>query len=297
MEKEAIRAELKKVREDIKRLKKDFTSKRDVKEEHFSKGEEISSEINSLYETVKKIEEENNLEKINSELEEKKKEYEEFKEKLAHVEAEFKKYKTQKTPKQSQEKGSSKLISAEKAKKELKQLELKLQTQVLSLEKESQLSKEISHLKTIIENGPIGTTTSDDESSIEFKKVRKEFNTLKKKYINTEKKIRSLYKQIRLISKEKKKNYKRIDELRNIRKDAFESFRDIKKDYSNVGKELKDLFKKEEELLISLGEAPLQKKKVADSQIKKKQKEVEDMLLKKGATLTTEDLLAFQTRK
>ena len=46
--------------------------KKKVKEEFFTAGEEFSEQINSLYEDVKKIEQENNLDVVNKELEENK---------------------------------------------------------------------------------------------------------------------------------------------------------------------------------------------------------------------------------
>ena len=194
-----------------------------------------------------------------------------------------------------------KTISVEKAKKELQSLDLKLQTQVLSLDKESEISKKIVQLKEIIEQNE-GVETSSEEDS-EYKTLRRDYNALRRKFNNVEKKIRSFYKQIRLISKEKKKRYKRIDELRALRKQVFENFKSQKEEYSEVGKDLKDLFKKESELLEQLGESPRRpsrpKRKQApgidSKELKKKQKEVEESFLK-GGKLTTDDLLMFQRK-
>ncbi len=58
---------------------------------------------------------------------------------------------------------------------------------------------------------------------------------------------------------------------------------------------MKDLYRKEEEFLEQLGEGQAQKKKKIEKNLKAKQKEVETKL-QKGATLTTEDLLAFQSK-
>ncbi len=291
MDKEAIREELNKIRAEIKKLKSEFSAKRNEKEEHFKKGGDYSEEINALYEEVKKIEEEHNLEAINKDLDEKKKEYEELKSTLEELEAKFKEMKNSSHSTKSVEKPVIKTISVEKAKKEIKQLDTKLQTQVLTLEKESELIRKIAELKEII-----GSNEGNSFVSDEFKDLKKKLNSIRKKYYNTEKKIRSLYKQIRLISKEKKQRYKAIDNLRNLKKEAFESFRTAKETYSEVGKNLKSLFKKEEELLNKLGESTVQKKKTYDKNLKVKQKEAEDNFLKKGGTLTTEDLLLFQKK-
>ncbi|MCA9459164.1 MAG: hypothetical protein KC550_01300 [Nanoarchaeota archaeon] len=290
MDKEAIREELNKVREEIKGIRSSFSKKKVEKEDFFQKGEEYSNQINSLYEEVKHIESENNLDKINEELDAKKVEYDEIKGKLKELEEAFEKVRS--TSKASVKKPEIKTVSVEKAKKEVVKLELKLQTQVLSLDKESELIKKITEMKDMI----AAQTGISSEGSDEFKSVRKELRSVKRRYIVLEKKIRSLYKQIRLISREKKQKYKQIDELRELKKNSFESFRLNKKDYSKLGKDLKDLFKKEDEILSSLGESPVQKKKSFDKNIKIKQKEVEEKLMKKGGTLTTEDLLAFQRR-
>lgn len=290
MDKEAIREELNKVREQIRELKKDFSKKKNQKEAHFSKGEEYSTKINSLYDEVKKIEAENDLEKINAELDLKKVEYEELKLKVTESENKFKDLKSNS---KQVKKPEIKTVSVEKAKKDLKKLDLQLQTQVLSLEKESDLIKKIDELKELIAKHS-GETV---ENSSEYTQVKKDLNSIKRKFSNVERRIRSLYKQIRLISKDKKKKYKEIDDLRDLKKKAYEEFRVQKKDYGQVGNELKDLFKKEDEFLSRLGESPTQKKRTFDKDIKVKQKEVEAKLMKKGGILTTEDLLLFQKGK
>ncbi len=304
MDKEAIREELNKVRADIKSLKSSFSKKRNDKETHFKLGEEYSEKINSLYEEVKKIESENNLEKINTDLDEKKVEFEEFKSKLEVLEKTFAEMRKS-APKSDSKtnfrdnnsRGENKPISVDKARKEIKQLELQLQTQVLSLDKESDLIKKVSQLKGLIQDvkGESSNSESSDGND-EFKTVKKELNSTRRKFNAIEKKIRSLYKQIRLISKEKKQRYKEIDALRDQKKESFEEFRSHKKEYSTLGKDLKDLFTKEDELLTSLGESPAIRKKTFDKELKNKQKEVEDNFLKKGGKLTTEDLLLFQKK-
>lgn len=296
MDTEAIRAELKEVQQKIKDMKSSFSTKRDSKEEFFAQGEQYSEEINNLYDEVKEIEKENNLDKINEELDVKKVQYEELKTGLKEAETKFKNVKPDTTPR----KPVIKTISVEKAKKELNDLDLKLQTQVLSLDKESEITRKIVQLKEVI-----GQTDGEDpstEEDSEYKILRREFNTQRRKFNNVEKKIRSFYKQIRLISKEKKRRYKRIDELRALRKQVFDSFKSQKEEYSEVGKDLKDLFKKESDLLEQLGESPRRHSKVRrkpsgidSKELKKKQKEVEDNFLK-GGTLTTDDLLMFQRK-
>lgn len=286
MDKEAIRDELNKVRQTIKDLKKEFSTKKKEKEDHFDKGESYSKEINDLYEEIKTIEVENNLKTINEDLESRKAMLVELKSELAEVEKHFENIRQ--TSKQS--KPEIRTISVDKAKKELKQLDTKLQTQVLSLDKESELIKKIQELK-----GQVSLNTGEEQDDDEFKEAKKNLNSVRRKFNNTEKKIRSLYKQIRLISKEKKKRYKQIDILRDTKKKAFEEFRTTKKDYSIKGKDLKDLFKKENEILEQLGEAPIKRKQSSENRFPRaNRKDVEEKLMKKGGTLTTEDLLMFQ---
>jgi len=293
MDKEAIREELNKVREQIRSMKSDFSKKKNEKEAHFQKGEEYSIQINSLYEEVKEIENNSGLEKINKDLDERKVEYDEIKKKYDELNAKFSEVKSSSRPVRKPE---IKTVSADKAKKEISKLDLKLQTQVLSLEKEGELIRKIEELKEIAGTATGLSSDSDSDSSDEFKQVKKELNSIKRKYFNIEKKIRSLYKQIRLISKEKKKKYKEIDSLRDLKKQSFETFRTQKKDYSKVGGHLRELFKKEDDLLTQLGESPVQRKKSNDKNIRVKQKEAEDKLMKKGGVLTTEDLMLFQKK-
>lgn len=286
MDKEAIREELRKVKAEIKKLKSDFSQKKDEKEGHFLQGEDYSSKINALYDEINKIESESGLEVINKDLDEKVKLSEELKLKLDELDEKFK---SMKDNSQKKSKPAIKTISVEKAKAEIKKIDLKLQTQVLSLDKESELIKKIQELK-----GQVSIVEGNDSTDDQFKTIKKELNSIRRKFNNNEKKIRSLYKQIRIISKEKKKRYKEIDDLRDLKKKSFEAFRDIKKKYSNTGKELKDLFKKESDLASKLGEAPAVKKKSMDKEIRQKRKEAEDKLMKKGGVLTTDDLLMFQ---
>lgn len=288
MDKEAIREELKKVRAEIKDLKSVFSKKKDEKEEHFVKGEDYSNQINELYEEIKKIEQDNNLDVINQDLEVRKQEYDELKAKLDELELKFK---TVKDSSATVSKPAVKTISVEKAQSEIKKLDLKLQTQVLSLDKESELIRKIQDLK-----GQVSQVDGSSVDNSEFKQVKKELNSIRRKFYGAERKIRSLYKQIRIISKEKKKRYKQIDDLRDLKKKSFEMFRSTKKGYSETGKDLKSLFKKEGELMSDLGESPVQRKKSMDKEIKKKRKEAEDRLMKKGGVLTTEDLMMFQKR-
>jgi uncharacterized coiled-coil DUF342 family protein len=299
MDKEAIRTELNTVRAEIKNLKSDFSKQRNEKEDHFTKGEDYSTEIDTLYNEVKSIESEHGLDKINTELELMKKEYDELKPQLDTAEKNFTHVKKT-SPRIAPTSTSGpvvKTISAEKAKSEIKQLETSLQTQVLSLDKESGITKRITELKEIVGNQSSSPTTSDDSgSSVEFKNAKKELFSIKKKFINVERRIRSLYKQIRLVSKEKKAKYKLIDELRAQKKASFDEFKIHKKSYTELGKTLKDLFKREEDILTELGEAPVQRKRTRDVELKAKQKEVESNFMTKGKTLTTEDLLMLQIK-
>ena len=295
MDKEAIRAELNTVRAEIKQLKSEFSKKRNEKEGHFKQGEDYSIEIDKLYNEVKAIETEFGLEKINEELESKKKEYDELKTQLDKADAKFNEVKKTSPRVTGTNNPAIKTISVEKAKLEIKQLETSLQTQVLSLDKESGITKRVSELKEIVANHKCDESTDGDSNS-DFKTAKKELFAVKKKFINAERRIRSLYKQIRLVSKEKKKKYKLIDELRAQKKIAFDEFKIHKKSYSELGKTLKDLFKKEEDYLTELGESIVQRKRVRHVELKAKQKEVESDFLKKGKKLTTEDLLMLQMK-
>jgi len=291
MEKEAIQAELKEVRAKIKEIRSNFSKKKQEKETQYSNGEDYSNQIKVFYDEIKEIEKLNNLDSINEDLELKKIKLSEYQSELDIIKEKFAKVKKVDVP--FNDRPKIKTISSDKARSEIKALETKLQTQVLSLDKESELIKKISSLKKIVDSVS-GDSSSNSTSNDEFKEVRKELNKVRKKYINTEKKIRSLYKQIRIISKDKKIKYKQIDALRELKKKSFEEFRLTKKDYSSLGKNLKSLFKQEEEILIKLGESPIQRKNKFRKDFKEKQKEVEEKLMKKGGILTTEDLLMFQ---
>jgi len=284
----AIREELKELQQKIKEFKNNFSKKRNSKESAYLKGEGFSKEINNLYAEVEEIENNNNLDKINQDLEKKLVERAELEKKIEEYEKEFRELNERRV---SQPKPKIKTISSEKLKKELKILEHKLQTQVLSLDKEAELVKKIEEIKNTIKTQ--FSRSEDGEVHVVTKKLL--FKS-RRKLDNIQKKIRSLYKQIRLINKEKKKKYKCIDELRVQKKEAFDSFKLSKKDYSQIGKELKELFTKEEELLSKLGEIPGDKKSKG-KEIKKKQKELEEKFLKKGQKLTTEDLLMLQAGK
>lgn len=300
VETEAVREELKQVRADIKDLKSEFLKKKEEKEAHFSKGEEVSKQIDSIYEEVKAIEDKHNLDKINEDLEEKKKELEVQKADLELVEEKFNEVKKKSRKPQAP---TRRRVPKDKIEGELKSLDLKLQTQVLSLDQEQDLIKKISELKEQLKGSTQGSSVHSDDP--EFKAAKKDLNAARRKVSNTERKIRSLYKQIRLISKEKKLKYKEIDQLRDDKKKSFEDFREYKGEYSDLGKKLKDLFKREDELMTELGETPKPRRTggrrgnngPSEAKMKERQQEAEDKLMKKGEVLTTEDLLMLQSRK
>jgi len=273
---EAIQNELNEVQIKIKELKPKFRDLKKSKEEYYHKGEEYSKEIEKLYNEIEKIEKEKSLDKVNHDLNYYLSEEERLKKQILELEDLLKKSK-EKRPKIK----TTQLI---RIKKEIKFLENKLQVEVLSLSKESEIINKIKHLKDkLLELGAL----SDTE-----KVSKKDFLKYKRQLEAVQKKIKSIYKKIRLINKEKKRIYKIIDELKIKRKNAFDNFRKVKEDYTKVSIDLKELFTKEEELFEKLGK-PLEKHSYL-GKLSEKRKELEEKL-KKGEVLTTEDLLSFQS--
>ena len=279
--------ELKKIQDEISVLKKDLFSKKEVKEKFFSQGENYFEQINKLYEEVKEIEKNHNLEELNLELKKSKENCEELKVELVSEEKNFEDIRI--NSKKNLNKNFKKDIDSKKKLEEKEKLEFKLQTQVSTLKEEADINKKIQEINCNL----LETNKSDEYTS-----AKKKLNSIRKKFFLAEKEIRSLYKKIRLASKEKKVKYSQIKEIKVLKKNAYDEFRKIKKECLELSKNLQEKFENERKILEDLGEN--QPKETINRQlkhnIKKAQMEVEEKLSKKKE-LTTEDFLILQAKK
>jgi len=190
------------------------------------------------------------------------------------------------------------LVSKSKAKEpiklkgEIEQIEVKLETEVMSFENEKKLYKKLKLLKKEL-------AESNEILSIlnRVKKLNSGINSSKKIRENvheeiqkTAKSSQELHENIIAISKE-------IDEIKIKEEDLFKKFIDSKKRFNDINANLKEKLSQVSSIREKINKFVLEekeKRKLEESiLIKNKQDEVEEKI-KSGKKITTDDLLAFQ---
>ncbi|MAG45261.1 MAG: hypothetical protein CMH63_00620 [Nanoarchaeota archaeon] len=274
------------LRRELTELRKKLNIVGPEKEKWFKRKEDLKKEVSSLIKEVKEKREKK--EEINSRVKNLKEKREtknkEVKEKIEKV----------KTLKENVL-GSERRSSPGVLKKQIEDLELKIETEALKFSEEKKLMKKISKLRQ------------------EYKKIKEDKALLDEKFkanedINMDKKIaEEFHKQVQDMAKKGKKEYnsylelsQKIKTLNSEQEKAFECFLKSKKGFNKVSKNLKN----------KLGEVSKIKKKLDEVNQGKKEKEKEkqekdleeksqnvEEKLKKGEKLTNEDLIKFQGSK
>ncbi len=286
--KSKVPEDLKKVRDEIQKLKPNFYEKKKLKEVKFTSGEEINKEIDKYYDEVREIEEKFHLKEINDKLDKKLEIKKSLEEEFIKIEKEYIDFDKSKLTKSKKVTIDS--FDQKKTLTKIKNLELKLQISVLSLGEEEKINNEINDLKSKL----VSKESVLNQIDLDFQKLKKEYLKLKRKLEKVNWKIRKIYKKIRLVLKEKKNKYQIIDELREKKKNVFGEFRSIKKEYLKLFLELKKLFDLEETLMKKHNIEVVKTSKRLKTDMIKKRKKLEDDFFQKGKTLTAEDLLLFQ---
>lgn len=186
-------------------------------------------------------------------------------------------------------KGSPSMI-----RKQMDNLEFKIETDTVSFEKEKELMKKIKVLRKDYDKLSIlqESNKSVRESLDAVRKLRKESNDFHKSIQEKAKQSQVLHEEILKISTE-------IDKLKVEEEEAFKKFSEFRKQFHEVGSQLKGKFRLMDEVKSQLDKIQLDKmdrrKHEEESFLKLKEEAVNEKIRKKQK-LTTEDLLVFQQK-
>ncbi len=183
-------------------------------------------------------------------------------------------------------------ISPGKLKKEVEQLEFKLQTEPMGFEKEQRMRKQIkAHQKVLVEfEGQFKATKDLREISNKTSSLKKRANAIHKEIQDIAQESQNIHEQ--LISKSKE-----VDELKVKEEEAYKKFLELKEEFNKINLELQDkhkvFFEKKQKNKQEKFAAVKKKQKEDEKTLKEKAKEVEEKITNKKK-LTTEDLLILQ---
>ena len=273
-------------RKEITQLQADLNSINDKKEHWFSKKTELSKKITSLISEIKKSRNERNslTEKVKEDKVEREKKNKDVK---ASVDV-IKKFEKERDEllKKHKIKDPTKILS------QIAQLELKIETEPMSFDKEKKIMKQIKDLKKGLADANMvsGVVEKIHELSSVIDEKKKNAQQTHKKVQNYAK--QSQEKHMALIEASGE-----IDALKKEEEDAFKKFIDFKKEFNELNEKLKSMLTEMKDLNEKVQENKVQSKKQSERKKKevlhKKQMSVEEKM-KKGMKLTTEDLIAYQ---
>jgi uncharacterized coiled-coil DUF342 family protein len=186
-------------------------------------------------------------------------------------------------------------VDPSKIQQEIEQLEFRIETEALPFRIEQQMMKKIAERKKVLEQSR--------EVSDVFEKVhqlRKEIDRVRKKADDTHKKIQTKAETSQQFHEELIESSKDMKDLRAKEEDSLKRFVEVKTKYNAQNSIVRAKIDEIRELKAKIDGIDLaEKKKVKKAEEKKlieKERSVEEKI-KKGMTLTTEDLLAFQAKE
>ena len=285
--KKEIAEELKQIKEELKGLRTSLNLANEEKEKAFSEKEEVKKQISKLIAQVREAKGERN--KFTHDVKGAKKERNTLNKRIA---SKIKEIKTLNDKKKELESKFNIKVNPTNLKKQIEELELKVETEVLEFKKEKVIMKQINDLRKKF-------TKVKDVSEIweESAKLSKEIDSLKTK-------ANSLHNIVRGHAKESQEKHEtllessvEIRELREKEETAYKTFFEFKQKYTELNNKIKEKLARLKDLGDRKG-ASRAKRKVEDEKkkaasIKEKIKAVEDKI-KTGKKLTTEDFMVMQ---
>lgn len=186
----------------------------------------------------------------------------------------------------------SKIKDPNRIKGDIDNIEVKLETEVMSFENEKQLSKKLKQLKQSMHDSAeiIHHTYNIRKLNFSIGEVRKTNN-------ETHYQIQKLARESQNKHEEFIKNSKEIDELKVKEKEAIKNFLKFKKEFKIINEQLKEKLASMNGIREKINKFKLEEeeKRILNDTILIKSKEHEiEVKIKQGKKLTTEDFLAFQ---
>ncbi len=177
-------------------------------------------------------------------------------------------------------------------KSEIKKLEFKIETEAINFEEETRIMKVLKQKKKIL------------AAYEKLNPLIAELRTINNASYEVDDLIRGLKLKIRADASESQRHHeamiaavKSLDELRAKAKEAYEKFSEMKKQFSETNRKLKEKLQELSSMKLKLDEKQISAlKETADKKEKfldEKEAELKEKMLK-GKKLTTQDLLIFQ---
>ncbi len=280
--------ELATLREDVKNLKEELNKLNDVKEEWYTKREAYSKQIKEKIDKIKKSKEERN--EKTSEVQNIKNERDELNGKIKTIIADLKVLNEQKQKMFGS--GNGPRVDPARVKSQIERLEQKLETEVMSFEKEKGVNKQIKELKSQIK-GIEGTGDVLEQIKVKSRELRDLRTKAKEKHSIVQSRASQSQEQheaLLAISKE-------VDELKKKEEEAYKKFFEYKKQFNELNDQLKAKIKVINANSKDVAKVKKAKRAKREAEQKKNLEELEkdvEEKIKKGKKLTTEDLLVFQ---
>ncbi|MBR9675736.1 hypothetical protein GOV05_01875 [Candidatus Woesearchaeota archaeon] len=276
------------LREEVVNLRKILNNIDEDKEKVFSEKTNVSKQISDLIKGVKDDKRSRDLKTRSvSDLKKKRKEFNEvIKEKIALV-----KVLNEKKAELVKNRGSGSK-NPKLLKKEIDKLEFHIETEAMGYEKEQKLMKQINSMREEYKKLSVSNSVFDDSKNLskEIDKLKKEADAVHKKIVVCADESQALHEGLILKSNE-------IDELKKKEEESYKVFLAKKDEFSSVNEKLKkklsELSALTERIIVKKKEKKKEKKSLEKKVIKEKTQDVEEKI-KKGAKLTTQDLLLFQ---
>ena len=181
--------------------------------------------------------------------------------------------------------------SPEELKEKIDQLELSIETQAYTFEKERKVMEQIKKLKKIYNDALQGS-----ELLNKINKISLQIDELKRKSQDFNQIIEKELKEVKDYE-EFKENIKKINYLRNKQQEYFQKFLEAKREFLNANTGLKNKLLEVKNLQRNIyEETKKERERTSQSILNKKTIEVEEKL-RKRQKLTTEDLIVFQGQR
>lgn len=177
-------------------------------------------------------------------------------------------------------------------KKDIDMMESKIETEVISFEKEKEIMKQIKALKKKLKE-----TKELNEILNKKSDVSKEIDMLKSEAKDAHKNVQDKAKESQIKHEAIITNSGEIDKLKKKEEEAFQKFIEFKKKFNEANDRLKEALIEINNMIGKLDlhkKAHKKRKREKEQEILKGKEDIIKEKMKKGGKLTTEDLLIFQ---
>ncbi len=276
------------IRNEINILTRRLSESNSEKKEKISQIQDIKKEIRNILTKIK----ENKLPKISEELKILKEERDKHNNKVKELITSLKEIKNKNSEIEKKNKFHIRIKPLE-LKRKIEFLEEKIQTDVISFDKEKKIMYELKKLKSDFKN--CGELFFNSER---LDKISREIKEERDKANNIHNKIKNLLDTNKERNKEFRNIFKELDILRDKEKSKQKEITQIKENIDNINKELNSKLAEIGQIKeIHINEAEIRKeikKKMDEKIIQEKSKLVENKI-KNKVKLTTEDFLVYQS--